>query len=133
MAHQTSSCWGKIMFTCGYSFDEICKELKKQKCNDWLSAFKETKYLFSKDCAGFSSKQTMEIKGTEYEYTFLHLRDCFDFSDKHHWTLSHEVIHAVTFQLSPMLNIAKENEAFAYTHTHIMKQCYEVIRNTKKK
>lgn len=124
---------GKIMFTCGYTYDEVCTELKKQKCSEWLIAFKECKYLTGSGVAGFSSKRYLEIKGTEYEYSFIFLRDEFDFSDRHHAVLSHEVIHICTFHLSPMLDIVKENEAFAYTHTHILTQCYNVIRAASKK
>lgn len=119
---------GKILFTAGYTYDEICKELKKQKCDEWLVAFENTKYLWGKDVAGFSSLQTVSINGKEYESCFVCLRDVFDFSDKAHATLSHEVIHICTHNLSNMLDIVKENEAFAYTHTHILNQCYDVLR-----
>lgn len=95
---------GKIIFSSGYTFKDICKELKKQKCGEWLTAFKTTEYLFTKDCAGFSSTRCIEVDGKEYEYHFICLRDEFDFSDKHHTTLSHEVIHCCTFHLSNMLD-----------------------------
>lgn len=44
---------GKIVFTVGYTFAEICLELKKQKCWEWLEAFKQTDYLWSSTCSGF--------------------------------------------------------------------------------
>lgn len=124
---------GKILFTAGYTHDEVCKELVKQKCSEWLKAFKECKYLATPECAGFASKRSLDIKGKEYEYNFVFMRDEFDFKDKSHAYLSHEVIHICTFQLSRMLDIVKENEAFAYTHTHILDQIYKVLRTTKKK
>gem|GEM_PF-4654130 len=125
---------GKIMFTSGYSFKEICRELRKQKCLDWLECFKQTEYLFEPTCAGFASTRTLEVDGEEYTFNFVCLRDEFDFSDDHHATLSHEIIHICTHQLKDLLNIVKENEAFAYTHTHILKQCYTALRRkpTKK-
>lgn len=116
------------MFTAGYSFKQICKELKKQKLPNWLECFKQTEYLFEPTCAGFASTRTLSIDGREYTFNFICLRDDFDFSDQHHATLSHEVIHIVTNNLSDLLNIVKENEAFAYTHTHILTQCYKVLR-----
>lgn len=116
------------MFTCGYSFKDICRELKKQKCNEWLAAFKKTEYLFSPDCKGFTSEQTWEVDGVLYYYSFICLQEEFDFSDRHHTILSHEVIHACTHHLKSMFDIVTENEAFAYTHTHILNQCYEVLR-----
>lgn len=123
---------GKIVFTAGYTFDEICIELKKQKCWEWLDAFKQTDYLWGKTVAGFSSLQTLRIKGKDYQYGFVCLRDRFDFTDNAHSILSHEVIHICTHNLSQMFDIVKENEAFAYTHTHILNQCYEVLRGKKK-
>lgn len=124
---------GKIMFSAGYTFDEVCVELKKQKCGGWLSAFKQCRYLTDPGIAGFSSKRYLDIKGKEYEYCILFLRDEFNFSDRHHAVLSHEVIHICTHHLSTMLDIVKENEAFAYTHTHILTQCYKVIRELSKR
>lgn len=124
---------GKIMFSAGFTFDEVCEELKKQRCTNWLIAFKACKHLTGKDVAGFSAKQFVEIKGKEYDFCFVFLRDVFDFSDRHHAVLSHEVIHICTHHLSPMLDIVKENEAFAYTHTHILTQCYNAVRSAKKK
>lgn len=124
---------GKIMFSSGFTYDEVCKELKKQKCPEWLAAFEQCKYLTGEGVAGFSSKRYLMIKGKEYEYCFVFLRDEFNFSDRHHAVLSHEVIHICTHHLSPMLDIVKENEAFAYTHTHILTQCYNAIRSAKPK
>lgn len=123
---------GKILFTAGYTYDEICKELKKQKCIDWLDAFKNTDYLWGNTVSGFSSLTTIQIKGKGYQYCFVCLRDVFDFSDKAHGVLSHEVIHICTHNLSQMFDIVRENEAFAYTHTHILEQCYQVLRGTVK-
>jgi len=125
---------GKIMFTCGYTYDEICRELKKQKCDEWLQCFETTQYLFTPDCKGFNAKRTLMIKGKEYTYTFLHLRDVFNFSNvEDHATLAHEIIHTVSFHLKDLLDIVVENEAFAYTHTHIMNQCYEVLKIKKRR
>ena len=124
---------GKTMFTCGFTFKEICKILKKQNCLDWLDAFKQTEHNFCHGVAGFASAKTLVIKGKEYYYHFLHLRDQFDFSDEAHTTLAHEVIHLCTYNLVDFLDIVKENEAFCYTHTHIMKQCYKILRERKNK
>lgn len=122
---------GKIMFTCGYTFDEICKQLKKEKCDEWLECFETTKDLWDGNCWGFGSLRTKKIKDKFYYYSFLCLRDNFDFTDESHAKLAHEVIHVCTFQLADLFNLVKENEAFAYTHTHIMQQCYEVLRKKK--
>lgn len=123
---------GKLMFSAGYTFEEVCVELKKQKAKEWLLAFKDCENLTGSDVAGFSAKKYISINGKEYEYNFVFLRDVFNFSDRHHAVLSHEIIHICTHHLSQMLDIAKENEAFAYTHTHILTQCYKMIRDAKK-
>ena len=122
---------GKVMFTCGYTFEEICKELKKQKCHEWLKCFETTENLWSGTCWGFGSQRVLAIKGKNYYYSFLCLRDRFNFSDQSHARLSHEVIHVCSQHLPDMFDIVKENEAFAYTHTHILNQCYKVLRNKK--
>lgn len=119
---------GKILFTTGYTYDEVCKELKKQKLPEWLMAFETTSNLWEDGCWGFGSFRTVKIKGKDYYYSFLCLRDSFDFTDTSHARLAHEIIHVCTFQLVDLFNIVKENEAFAYTHTHIMNQCYKLLR-----
>lgn len=121
------------MFSAGYTFDEVCIELKKQRCKEWLAAFKGTQHLFAPNCKGFTSEQTWEYKDVTYYYTFLCLQEEFNFSDRHHAILAHEVIHCCTHHLSPMVDIVKENEAFAYTHTHILTQCYKALRDANKK
>lgn len=122
---------GKILFTSGYGYDEICKELKKQKCHEWLQAFESTKWLWENKNWGFASSRTLSIKGEDFYYNFLCLKNRFDFSDTHHAKLSHEVIHICSFHLHDVFDVIKENEAFAYTHTHILNQCYKVLRNKK--
>lgn len=122
---------GKILFTAGYTYDEICKELKKQKCQEWLQCFETTKDLWDGNCWGFGSQRTIKIKGTDYYYSFLCLKDRFNFSDTSHARLAHEIIHVCSWQLPELFNIIKENEAFAHTHTHIMEQCYAVLRGKK--
>ena len=122
---------GKIFFTAGYTYDEICKELKKQKLPEWLQCFETTKDLWDGNCWGLGSLRTININGKYYYYSFLCLRDKFDFSDESHAGLAHEIIHVCTFQLADLFNLVKENEAFAYTHTHIMNQCYDVLRGKK--
>lgn len=122
------SFFGKCFFSCGHTFDEICKELKKQKQVDWLAAFKNSKYLFDQNNCGYVYKTQVEVNGEMLTYFFLIMKKRFDFSDYYHSILAHEVIHLVTFNLKDHLDIVQENEAFAYTHTHIMNQCYEILR-----
>lgn len=122
---------GKCFFSTGYSFDELCQQLENQKCVDWLAALKNSKYLYDSENAGYVFHTEVKVKGRLLTYMFLILKKPFDFSDWAHQILSHEAIHLVTFNLSNMLDIVKENEAFAYTHTHILDQCYSMLRNKK--
>ena len=56
----------------------------------------------------------------------------FIFTDYSYSILAHEVLHCTQFLLEPILDIKKEYEAFAYTHTFIMDKCMELIRGNKK-
>lgn len=118
---------GEIMFSVGFTYEQIVAELKKQRCNQWLEAFTHTEYLFTPNCAGHSSYQVVDEKKGIFHYSFIHIKN-FDWSDDAHSILAHEIIHCCTHSLSDRFDIVKENEAFAYTHTHVMKQCYAALR-----
>lgn len=123
---------GTILFTCGFSYSEIVKHLTKKKNFDWLAPFKNTEYLFGKDIKGFATRQVVGHSKVKEDkiYYFICMRDRFDFSnDFDHIALAHEIIHICTFNLKDMLDIVVENEAFAYTHTHISHQIYRYLRS----
>lgn len=122
---------GSIMFICGFTYEETHTLLKKKKNFEWLDVFETTKQYFDNNNSGFASKRISEHKttGQQRYYYFIYLRDRFDFSDRSNIILAHEIIHICTYHLKDMLDIVVENEAFAYTHTHVMTQIYKHLRS----
>lgn len=119
--------FGSCMFVCGFSYEETLKVLKKKKSDGWITAFESTKDVWESGGAAFASKREMSPSGKIY--FFLVLKDRFDFSDEHQRRLAHECIHLASFNISGTLNPMVENEAFAYLHTHLMKQCHDILRS----
>lgn len=117
---------GNVLFVCGFTFEEMLRHFKRTKTPDgWVATFESTKNLWDASSWGFVSKREMEGK----TYFFLVLKKRFDFKDDSHAKLAHEIVHLASFHLIDLLDPMKENEAFAYTHTYLMRQCYKILRN----
>jgi hypothetical protein len=118
----------KIMLSSGFTYDEIIKELKKQKCDQWLSGLKEDKQLIDGG-KNFALKRTVIHKrygeATLYYIIFINI---FDFSDWSMCALAHEVLHITQFMLPDILDRDREYECEAYLHTHIMEQVLMKLR-----
>lgn len=119
------SFFGSCMFVCGFTYEETLKHIKKKKTGDWILAFEDTKEIWNCDNWGYASKRT--VAGVTY--FILVLKNRFDFKDDSHSRLAHEILHLVSFCLKDFLDPMVENEAFAYTHTHLMTQCYKILRS----
>lgn len=120
---------GVSYFSCGFTYNELMKMFKKQKLSHYIAALESVKYLFDEDhTEAFVAQRKVGECGNDVFVEFIILKEKFDFSDTHHATLSHEIIHAVTNTLSDVLDIVKENEAFAYTHSHVLSQCYSLLK-----
>jgi hypothetical protein len=122
-----------IMFSIGFSYDEIMKHLKKDKAKEWIAGIRGEKEFINrvKYCALF--REVIDTKGerpTKNLY-YLIFTEPFMFTDNSYSILAHEVLHVTQFLLDPILDIKKEYEAFAYTHTFIMNKCLKLIRNAK--
>ena len=118
---------GNCMFIVAFDYEECIKIMKRKKSGDWILALQETKSMWDEPNAGFVSKRTLVTGEIFY---FLVLRKKFDFTnDDHHATLAHEVLHLISYHLPFHLDPMEENEAFCYTHTHIMQQCYKILRS----
>ena len=116
---------GACLFVCGFSYENIIMQLKlKRTPKEWVISFESTKSMWDNDNWGFASKRTIDGK----TYFFLVLKNIFDFKDDSHARLAHEILHLSTFHLTDFLNPIDENECFAYTHTHLMKQVYKILR-----
>lgn len=118
----------KIMLSSGFTYDEIMKELKKQKCDQWLAGLKEDKALIEGG-KNFALKRTVEHKKhgavTLFYIIFIKI---FDFSDWSMCTLAHECLHITQFMLPEILDRNREYECEAYLHTHIMEQALNKLR-----
>ena len=123
-----------IMFSCGFSYDEMIAILKKQKAKEWLRGIGDDRELITK--AKYLALHR-EIINTRTERLTKHLyylifTEEFLFTDYSYSILAHEVLHLVQFALEPILDISKEMECFAYTHTFVMNKCLKLLRETKK-
>ena len=118
--------YGNCLFICGFSYDEVMLNFKKKKTPDgWVKAFKDTKEIWDNDNWGYASKRTID----GVLYFILVLKKRFDFKDESHARLAHEVTHIISFNLRDVLDPMTENEAFCYTQTHLMTQCYKILRS----
>lgn len=124
---------GSILFVVGYEFDDVLNYLKKRKVPDyWSVAFKDTADLYNnKGSWGYAVKRIIENFKLKNEQTcyILFIRRQFDFSDWAYTALAHECLHLASYFLRDFLDITKEDEAFAYTHTYLMENCLKKLRN----
>ena len=118
--------YGSCLFVCGFTYEETLKVLKRKKSFEWLDAFETTKDVWDSDNWGFASRRQTNAGKI---YFFLTLKSRFDFKDESHIKLAHEIVHLASFHLTDFLDPMKENEAFAYTHTRLMTQCYKILRS----
>ncbi len=118
--------FGSTMFIVGFTFEEALSHLKKKKSGDWILALESTTDLWKNENWGFVSKRTLV---TGKIYYFLVLKKQFDFQDESHAKLAHEILHLCSFHLKDFLDPIEENECFCYTHTHLMTQCYKILRS----
>lgn len=110
-----------VLFAYNVSLTELRKELRKQKCNDWLNGLTNDSYD-EKDKQVYHR----EINGKKLFYLIYNQK--FTFSDDDYCYLAHEVLHLCQFILPHILERDREVEAEAYLHTHLMKQALTIIR-----
>jgi len=121
---------GKLMFSHGFSYDEIMDQLIEQKCDGWAEAISKDKELFD-NSQYTASYRIVEKKGEHFHFYFIILQKQFQFTDYDYCVLAHEVLHICQFFLPDILDRNREIEAEAYLHTHLMKQCLSAIRGNE--
>lgn len=128
-----------IMFSVGFSYDQIIKHLKKMGADEWITGISDPEDKKRIDNNKYTaSYRSIEWTGNEKKTKKLYyiiFTETFMFTDSSYSILAHEVLHCTQFLLEPILDIRQEYESFAYTHTFIMDKCMELIRgneNTKK-
>jgi len=128
----------KVVFSMGFTKDELIAEMKKQKCYDYVVALEKANVEFASETTlGVVSHRTIsgyEFKdgATRKEFFFLSLRE-FNFSDYHMTALAHECVHLCQFILPSFLERDREIEAEAYLHTHLMTQVLKILRESTPK
>ena len=119
-----------ILFSHGFSYDEINKMLTQKKASDWKLGISNDKKLIDGG-KNFALHRTIFRKSTdenEVELFYIIFRDCMTFTDYDYCKLAHEVLHICQFLLPDILNRDREYECEAYLHTHIMQQCLKSLR-----
>lgn len=118
-----------VMFSCGFTYDEITKFLKKTKCDDWLAGISDDKTLIDSGTYFALRRDLMNSKkGDEKRLFYIIITDQFKFTDYEMCKLAHEVLHITQFMMKDFLNPEREFECVAYTHTHLMRQCLKELR-----
>lgn len=118
-----------VMFSCGFSYDEVVKLLKKKKAEHWLIGLGEDKDLVDKSNY-LAMRRDIEYKKTGEKKTmfYIFIGQLFKFTDYEMAKLAHEVLHICQYSLPDILDRNKEHEAEAYLHTHLMRQCLKILR-----
>ena len=80
----------KIMLSSGFSYDEIIKELKKQKCDEWALALRDDKELLNSGKNFALHRTVTHPKKGVYTFFFIIFTDPFNFSDWKMCALAHE-------------------------------------------
>lgn len=119
-----------IMFSMNFTYDEIIKELKNKKANDWKLGISSEKDKELINGGWVAMRRDIENTRTNKIITnfYISLNTQFDFSDYDYCRLAHECLHITQFMLKDFLDRDREFECEAYLHTHIMQQCLKSIR-----
>ena len=117
-----------IMFIVGYTYDDVLKHLKKTKAEEWYFGISGHEKMFN--AKGFAIRSDIiNKKGEEKTLFYIGLNDSFKFTDFDYIALAHECLHICQYFLPNALDRNREHEAEAYLHSHLMKQCLEILRS----
>lgn len=118
-----------VLFSVGFTYDEIIKHLNKTKATEWALGLSEDKKLVDSG-NNFALKRTIENNKTGKSVTMFYiiLINQFKFTDYEMCKLAHEVLHICQFMLPEMLDMEREYESVAYTHTYLMQSCLKQLR-----
>lgn len=116
-----------VLFAFNMDYKEITQMLKEKESLDYLAGLKKDKQLI-KDGKYFAlSRPVKSDTGEIFELYYIIIKE-FNFTDDDYCILAHEVLHITNFYLQKVLDRNKEFEAEAYFHSHLMRQCLNVLR-----
>lgn len=120
---------GFVMFSCGFTYDQVVAELKKKKATDWLYGIQDDKKLIeSGNWFGLARYVENTKTGSKMSLFYIIITEEFKFDDYDYCRLAHEVLHICQFFLKDLFDMEREYESVAYYHTHIMQQCLKALR-----
>ncbi len=125
-----------LSFCQGFTYDEIVAQFKKDKAFDWIEAIKDEKDLIDgADALAIVRTLPGKRKGdAPSDFYYIILKEPFAHTDHDHIVLAHEVIHICQYIFNRFhVDIGTELESFAYTHSYIMQQIIDILRNPQKK
>lgn len=123
-----------ICFSAGYTYDQLLTHLKSdEKLEPFAVALDGEAEVF-KNSYYCAISRKVERGGHEENLYFISLHNPFDFTNHYNFCqLAHEVLHICQFMLPYFLDMEKEIEAVAYTHTFIMDKCLSVMKQARAK
>lgn len=117
-----------VLFSCGYSYKEILAFLKRRKAKEWIYGIEDCEHLFKNNWQACSRTITNRVTGKEMHLYYIFIPEWFTFSDYDMCKLAHEILHICQFAMPKILDMEREHEAVAYTHTHLMSQILDFLR-----
>ena len=115
-----------VMFSCGFTYDEIMVELKKKKATAWIEGISKDKELIDNG-KYFSLSRNLENTKNDISLFYIILKPRFTFTDFEMCILAHEILHTCQFLLPAILNRDREVEAEAYLHTYLMENILKIL------
>lgn len=119
---------GEIFFSCGYNVKKLRKALDRSGNKFYAKGLKKVSKITG---AGAAVRSKYKFKGKKVTTFYVILPDEWKWTDDQYVTLAHELIHIIQYKLPPILNRDNEYECEAYTHTHLMTQVLNKLRDEK--
>lgn len=117
---------GILLFSSGFSREELKKELSIYKEKDWTDAIPD-KFLEGEGLACYA-QQALTKRGDKTFYYMIGFPKPFKRNDEHYIALAHEVLHICQLFLPRILNRNKEHEAEAYLHSYLMSKILNELK-----
>lgn len=121
--------YGSTMVCCNWKdYAEVFNHLKIKKIVEWEAALKVKPFI---DANHFSVWFVEDKDGKEKSFSILWLLD-WKPDLEHYKILAHELVHAVQFKMPDFLDVTKEYEACAYTHSYLFENIAKELNSVYK-